>query len=203
MTEVDKALEDIRKTVELTGRSGAETVYLTDVMFDIDTENFAPPSECDFDGATVDFRWFLDCAKVGYTTPHDSPDKSFWLQAFGKDALPYGRCWRLSELYTALESVTSRKAVLFNGNSPEDPPCVLSYHFQRLDGDRLDVTVIMRSSDAAKVLPQDLMMTWFLLRHVANETGLTPGKIKFYISNCHVYYEDMEFPEEHIIDYGE
>lgn len=203
MTSIDKILEDIRKTVELTGRSGAETVYLTDIVFEISTSNFEPPLECDLDGATVDFRWFLSCAEVGYTKPHESPDKSFWLKRFGKDALPYGRCWRLRDLYTALEDQSTRRAVLFNSTSTEEPPCVLSYHFQRDDLKRLDVTVIMRSSDAAKVLPQDTMMAWFLLRHVSNHLKLVPGKIKFYISNCHVFYEDMEFPEENVIDYGE
>ncbi len=64
----------------------------------------------------------------------------------------------------------------------------------------MDVTVSMRSSDVKKVLPQDLLMTWFLLKHIANDNFVDMGSITFNISNAHVYYEDCEWQEENTID---
>jgi thymidylate synthase len=69
-----------------------------------------------------------------------------------------------------------------------------------VDHDRLNVTVTMRSSDVAKVLPQDVAMTWFLLRDVAQMSNLDRGKMTFNIGNAHVYYEDCEWQEEFTID---
>lgn len=198
---IDKILGDVRRSIELHGRSGWETVYRDNVVFTISTEDFMPPIDSDLDGAVVDFDWFLRCSKAGYMQPHPSPDKSFWLRIWGADAEAYGRSWRLEALYTALRNTDSyRKAVLYNPATPENPPCIQLYHFQQLEHDTLDVTVMMRSSDVAKILAQDVLMTWFLQKHVADEVGLKTGKMTFFISNAHIYWEDMEYPEEHSID---
>jgi len=60
--------------------------------------------------------------------------------------------------------------------------------------------VMMRSSDVAKILPQDILMTWFLQKHVAELADLERGKMTFFISNAHIFWEDLEYPEEHSID---
>ena len=58
----------------------------------------------------------------------------------------------------------------------------------------------MRSSDLVKVLPQDTLMTWYLLRHVAKMIDHEVGNITFMISNAHVYYEDLLEPDEFTVD---
>ena len=58
----------------------------------------------------------------------------------------------------------------------------------------------MRSSDVAKCLPQDVAMTRLLAKHVSNMVGLKAGNMTFHIGNAHVFYEDSDFPEEHIFD---
>lgn len=201
IAKIDKILGDVRRSIELHGRSGWETVYRDNVVFTIAREDFEVPLEADIDGAFVDFDWFLRCAEAGYVKPHPSPDKSFWLRIWGENADPYGRTWRFNTLVETLQDPSSyRRAVLYNPYKPEAPPCIQCYHFQELDHGLLDVTVMMRSSDIAKILPQDILMTWFLQKHVAELADLERGKMTFFISNAHIFWEDLEYPEEHSID---
>jgi len=200
-SKIDKVLDDIRKSIELYGRSGWETIYKDNVVFTLPGGEFEPPIDSDIDGAVVDFDWFLKCAKDGCGKPHPSPEKSFWMRFWGKSAEPYGRSWNFNSLYKALEDPAAyRRAVLYNPTSSSEPPCIQCYHFQQLDHNTLDITVMMRSSDVAKVLPQDVLMTWFLQKYVSEQVGLQRGKMTFFISNAHIFYEDLEFPEEHSID---
>ncbi len=60
----------------------------------------------------------------------------------------------------------------------------------------------MRSSDVAKVFPQDVIMSYLLLCHVSNLVDLKPGSITFNLGNAHVYWSDTEFGEEFAIDDG-
>ena len=200
MRTIDKILDNVVKEVELYGRSGADSVYITNMSFTIAEEDFDVPVDADIDGAVVDFDWFLKSAEKGYDISHPSPDKSFWLRHFGKDSYAYGASWRLQELYDQLAKPDAwRRCVLVNPRSI-DPPCIMCYQFLN-DGNRvLDVIVTMRSSDTKKVLPQDVLMTWFLLKHVANAMCLERGSMTFNIANAHVYYEDCEWQEEFTID---
>ena len=201
MTTIDKVLENLVKEVEIYGQCGSDTVFKTNLSFTIDGNDFDVPALADIDGAVVDFDWFLKASERGYEIPHPSPDKSFWLRRFGDDAYSYGSSWSFKALRDHLGKPANwRRAVLTNPRSPEDPPCILCYHFQVIDHRTLDVTVTMRSSDVAKVLPQDVLMTWFLLKHVAKDNCLDRGSITFNIANAHVYYEDCEWQEEFTVD---
>ena len=198
---IDRALENIVKEVEIYGRSGADCVYLTNFSFTLDGSDFDVPIAADIDGVVVDHDWFMKCSEKGISVPHPSPDKSFWLRFFGKDAVPYGTTWNFAALLDHLDKPDHhRKAVLFNFRDAENPPCVLDYQFQQIEHRTLDITVNMRSSDVKKVLPQDVAMTWFLLRDVAKKACMDRGKMTFNLGNAHVYYEDCEWQEEFTID---
>ncbi|NDB65873.1 MAG: hypothetical protein EB168_09440 [Euryarchaeota archaeon] len=202
MKQIDRLIENIRKEVELTGRSGGDCIFKTNVSFSIPDSVFDVPEDSDLDGAFVDFGWFLKAAE-NCSKEHPSPDKSFWLRQFGKDSIPYGLSWRLPQL---LDNITSgdawRRGVLINPFDPLKPPCVLSYQFQCEFHGLLDMTVTMRSCDMVKVLPQDILMSWFLLKHVSEKSGYDRGSMTFNIGNAHIFYDDLELPEEFTFDDG-
>lgn len=198
---IDRILEDVRRSVELTGKSGEKTVFKENVVFTIPCENFEIPDDADLDGAVVDFDWFLKSAEKHTCIEHPSPLKSFWLKFWGEEAIPYGSTWDfLSLKKNLLSHDAQRRGILYNYHDASRPPCVLSYHFQCTEFNKVSVTVFMRSSDFAKVLPQDTLMTWYLLRHVAKLIDHEVGNITFMVSNAHVYYEDLLEPDEFTVD---
>ena len=197
MDSIDNRLENLRREIEIYGHPGLSTVYKTHVLLSFDTRNFDIPSDADHMAAMIDFEWFLECSTNGRVTAHPNPKKSFWIKHFGENAEPYGFRWKFKTLFEKLDRPdTERQAILYNGCGQDNPPCISNYHFQRVGADRLDVSVIMRSSDVVKVLPQDITMSWLLLRHVAKKLDVRTGKMHFYISNAHVYYEDANWPVE-------
>jgi thymidylate synthase len=203
MSDIDRVLGDLQKEIELYGRSGAESIFKTDVVFTISARAFDVPSGADAEGAIIDFEWFLECATNGRVTAHPNPDRSWWLERWGMNAEPYGYRWRFDTLKKHLtESGAERRAVLFNPGGHDKPPCILCYQFQEVNCGVLDCTIFMRSSDVAKVLPQDIAMTRLLVKHVANMVGLKAGNMTFHVGNAHVFYKDCDFPEEHIFDIG-
>jgi len=203
MNTIDRVLENVQKEVELYGRSGADTVFLTDLQFTLSAEDVVPPVNCDREGAICDVSWFFKCAKERMIVPCGNPDTSFFIKFFGRDVLPYGATWHLDVLKEHLNDRDTRRAVLSNHNNPEKPPCVMSYQFQCVDYGTLDCTVNMRSSDVANVLAQDVFMTSLIQTEIAKMVGLEPGKLTFNLGNAHVYYKDLQHTEEFLIDYGD
>jgi len=203
MKQIDKQLENLVKEVELFGRSGGESIFMTNLSFTVGKGDFEVPTNANVKEAISDFKWFLQCARHGIEEPHHNPDSSFWLKTWGPEAQPYGTTWNLRDLADNIQSVDAwRRGMLYNPWSTTNPPCILCYQFQQAEVGVVDVTVSMRSSDIGKVLPQDLMMTYLLLEHVGGLTGLEAGDITFNIANAHVYYEDCEWQEEFAIDDG-
>lgn len=203
MDRIDRILENIRKEVELTGRSGADCVFKDNLQFSIEAKDSIAPLDCDVEGAIADVAWFLKCAKARMVIPHPNPDGSFWLRIFGRNARPYGETWNLEDLKENLASDEAwRRAMLFNYQDPKNPPCVTCYQFQSVTYGTLDCTVSIRSSDVAKILAQDVFMTKLILDYICGTTDYTRGKMTFNLTNAHVYYEDMEWPEENTIDFG-
>jgi len=192
MERTDTILENFQKEVQIAGRSGLDSIYLVNPSFTIKAEEFSCPINSDLDGASADFLWFLECAGAGMSVAHPAPDKSFWRRLWGKDALPYGASWRFETLLRALKDPEKwRRAILYNSSSQESPPCIVCYQFLRRNK-QLDCIVTMRSSDVVKVLPQDTLMVWMLLRHVCNLAELEIGDITFNIGVAHYYWEDLE-----------
>ena len=203
MESIDKKLENLRMEIELYGRPGLDTVYITDVLFSFDTKNFDIPSDADHMAAMIDFEWFLECSINGRVTAHPNPTKSFWVAHFGESAAPYGHRWKLDQLIkNLLQPDTERRAILVNPHDSKEPSCITSYHFQRVEYDRLDVSVSMRSSGVAKILRQDIAMTWLLLKYVARKIDVRTGKMTFFISNAHIHLEDTQWPIENDKSFG-
>ena len=202
MTRIDSVLEKVQEDIELHGKSGAETVFLTNVQFTIPREDFESSVSCDVEGAICDVSWFFKCAKARMDVPCGNPDSSFFIKFFGKGSRPYGSTWNLSELKTHLTDPDTRKAVMLNHSGPEEPACVTGYQFQCLDYGVLDCTTTIRSSDVAKVLAQDVFMTKLILDEISSLTGFESGSITFNIGNAHVYYEDLQYAEEYAVDFG-
>ena len=204
MLRIDRILEDLQRQIELYGKSGSDSVFIDNLQFSIKSGDYEVPLGCDVQGGIVDVAWFFQCAQEHRVVPHPNPDESFWLRFFGKDALPYGHTWKLDALLHNLrEDSAARRCVLSNYNDPYNPPCVSSYQFQAIDYGTLDCTVTLRSSDVAKVLPQDIFMTDLILTQICRWLGFQAGKMTFNLGNAHVYYPDLEYQEEFTIDYGD
>jgi len=203
MNQIDRMLGNLVKEVELYGRSGGDSIFLSNISLVVQPKGYEHPSEADIEGAYIDFNWFLLCSNTGIEEPHPDPDKSFWLRTWGSKAQPYGATWNFEALCTNLNSHHGgRRAILFNPHSSENPPCILAYQFQQEEFGRLDVTITMRSSDVHSVLPQDIMMTRLLLEHVCHLTEMEPGEMTFNFGNAHVYWEDCQWQEDYTIDDG-
>ncbi len=203
MHQTDRILENLRKEVELYGRSGPDCVFKTNISFSISNKEFHVPTDCDFDGACQDFDWFVRCEDHRMWIAHPDPDSSWLLKHFDSDALPYGITWDFPLLFDTLRTPEKwRQAILFNPQHLRVPSCILAYQFQEVDWSVLDVTITLRSSDIAKVLPQDVMMTRLLLEKVATTLGKRVGTMTFNMGNAHIYYEDLEWPDEFTDDVG-
>lgn len=200
-SHIDRILDDVRRSVELTGKSGESTVFKENIVFTIPCENFEIPDDADLDGAVVDFDWFLKCAEKHGSMDHPSPAKSFCIRTWGEEVKPYGSTWNLQALKENLLSHDSqRRGLLYNYHNASRPPAILDYHFQCNEFNKVSCTVFCRSMDMSNVLPQDTLMTWYLLRHVAKMIDHEVGSITFMVSNAYVYYEDLLEPEEFTVD---
>lgn len=203
MTEIDRLLEQVQRDVELKGKSGSEAVFLTDVQLRFSSETLEVAPTCDVEGAICDVSWFFKCAKEGKVVPCGNPDTSFWHKFFGEKAHPYGHTWDIDALKTHFIDPDTRRGVLINHSDSACPPCVLCYQFHCSEYGVLDCIATLRSSDVANVLAQDLFMTKLILDEISKMTGFIPGAITFNIGNAHVYYNDLQFTEEFILDYGD
>ena len=203
MTEIDRLLEKVQLDVETHGASGAQTVFLTNLQFTVPQGSFEAPSACDVEGAICDTSWFFKCAREGEVVPCGNPNASFWMKTFGTDAVPYGDTWDLDAIKMHLEDPDSRQAILWNRIDYISPPCVISYQFQCVRYKVLDCTLNLRSSDVANILAQDVFMTRLILEQVCKMVGFEPGSITVNLGNAHVFYRDLQFTEEFVIDYGD
>lgn len=203
MKRIDRILENVQKEVELYGKSGADNVFKTNVQFTISREDFDAPASCDVEGAICDVSWFFKCAKERMIVPCGNPDTSFFIKFFGKDFVPYGSSWHLPGLLDHLKDPDTRRAVLLNSAGSEQPACVTGYQFLCSDYGVLDCIVTMRSSDVVNVLAQDLFMSGLILKEICSLSGYEPGSLTLNLGNAHVYYRDLQFTEEFLIDFGE
>ena len=203
MKKIDNILENIQKEVEIYGRSGSDRIFKDNLQFSISPEDYDTPSLADEEAGIGDVAWFFTCARKGLIVPCPNPDRSFWIEHFGKDAIPYGPGWNVDRLIENLKTDgKERRAVLCNGSFGDTPPCILSYQFQNLTYNSLDLTVNMRSSDVANVLPQDVFMSGIILENIASSVDLEVGKMTFILANAHVKYSDTLYAEEFSMDTG-
>ena len=204
MERIDRILENVQKEVEIYGRSGGDCVFKDNLQFSIKAKDFKVPQNANLAEARSDVDWFLQCAKRGMTLSHPNPDVSFWIRTFGEDALPYGPSWNFEAVKeNLLDEDCWRRVLLFNHQHLSRPPCVICYQFQVVNYGTLDCTVTLRSSDVVNVLAQDVLMSKMILDYVCSLVGYEPGKMTFSLANAHVFYRDMEYADEHLIEYGD
>lgn len=199
--DISSILENVRISVETTGKSGRDSVYLDNVSFRVNANKLDVPYGSSLMLAENDVDWFFESAGDDVWESPPPPEESWWVDTFGAAAEPYGSSWWLNRLYSYLTTPGyERRAVLLN----PDGSCVVCYQFQPVDhrvgGVHLDMTVTMRSSDVTNCLPQDVLMSQLILRRIANEVEMTPGWITFNIANAHVKWDDLEIQEEFDID---
>jgi len=203
MKKIDNILENIQKEVEICGRSGSDRIFKDNLQFSISPEDYDTPSLADEEAGIGDVAWFFTCARKGLIVPCPNPDRSFWIKHFGSNAIPYGPGWNIDRLIENLKTDgKERRAVLCNGSFGDTPPCIISYQLQNLTYNQLDLTVNMRSSDVANVLPQDVFMSGVILENIADSVELEVGKMTFILANAHVKYRDTLYSEEFSMDTG-
>ena len=78
------------------------------------------------------------------------------------------------------------------------PPCHLMWNVTALDG-KLNLCWMQRSCDFALGVPFNVASYGLLLHLLCKETGLREGKLTGFLSNCHIYTNQIEGVKE-IID---
>lgn len=131
----------------------------------------------------------------------------YWA-AYGEDLGPiYGAQWRnfngvdqLNELIFGLATNPESRRHIMSTWNPADlskmvlPPCHILTQFN-VDNDVLEQIVYMRSVDIILGLPYDIIVYAGLQMLLANQLGLTAGKLKFFFGNAHIYQNHIEAAE--------
>ena len=123
-----------------------------------------------------------------------------WRHHFGRDQL---QC-----AITALRKDRSNRQIwvtawdasqdgLTNIGYYKNVPCPLGFMLNTI-GDKLNMTVIIRSSDTVVGLPYDVMMYTLLLSALAKSIGLPTGKIFFMLNHAHIYKSHYALAERMI-----
>lgn len=112
-----------------------------------------------------------------------------WRTQFGRD--------QLMEAIEALRKDRSNRQVwvtawdaatdgLNNIGKCKNMPCILGFMLNTI-GNKLNMMVVLRSSDTVVGLPYDVLMYSFLLCALAKSIGVPTGKIFFALSHAHIY----------------
>ena len=75
---------------------------------------------------------------------------------------------------------------LLNIGKYKNMPCILGFMLSTI-GNKLNMTVILRSSDTVVGLPYDILMYAFLLCALSKAIGVPAGKIFFILNHAHIY----------------
>jgi len=125
---------------------------------------------------------------------------------FGATGLDQGRGWvggcdQIKELVDGLRrNPNSRRHIVTAWNPMEVPamklpPCHPFWQCQ-VDGDRLHLSLYMRSCDAFLGLPFNLASYALLLSMLAQVTGLVPGEVIISFGDLHIYSNHFEQVKE-------
>lgn len=132
------------------------------------------------------------------------PNAEAWRPGQGDVGRIYGPQWRswanqfgddIDQITELVEGIrndpSSRRHVLtaWNPAELEDgclPPCHILSQFV-VDAGTLHCLVYMRSVDVCLGLPADMILYGALLAIIAQETGKSPGMLKFFFGDCHIY----------------
>nr|DAU48595.1 MAG TPA: hypothetical protein [Caudoviricetes sp.] len=89
---------------------------------------------------------------------------------------------------------------LLNIGKYKNMPCIIGFMLNTI-GNKLNMTVVIRSSDTVVGLPYDTMMYAFLLCALAKSIGVPTGKIFIVLSHAHIYSAHYELVQRMISSY--
>jgi thymidylate synthase len=145
--------------------------------------------------------------KVKYANDEDTKSKMLAENDLGKI---YGYQWRnfnsqgidqLKHIVETLKTNKSDRRLLCSAWNPVQldeqalPPCHVMWHVFALE-DTLHLCWLQRSVDTCLGLPANVMSYALLLHLLCLETGLKPGKVTGFLSNCHIYVNQIEGARE-------
>lgn len=145
--------------------------------------------------------WFLNGdTNIKYLKDNNVNIWDLWADSNGDLGKTYGYQLRNynskgDQLEYIINEIKSNKysrrilANLWNYSDIKDtalPPCHYAFQFNVFKN-KLNLTVNMRSCDLAIGFPNDFCFYACLLLVIAKETNIKPGKICFFISNAHIY----------------
>lgn len=122
---------------------------------------------------------------------------------YGKQWRDFGGVDQIAQCRELLKNDPwSRRAVVTAMNPPEEPrmclpPCHTNFQFNRV-GNRLDLTIYMRSVDVCLGLPSDIALYYTLLILMAQDVKLDVGMMHFAFGNAHVYEAHAHQLENHL-----
>jgi len=133
-----------------------------------------------------------------------------WAKADGSISVDYGNAWfdcngfdQIAALKYALAANPNDRRMIVSGWRPwmlselDLPCCHYSYQFNVSDG-KLNMVWTQRSLDLMIGTPADIILAAIWVITLANEFGLTPGKVKMDFGDCHVYEEHFEAAERYL-----
>ena len=133
---------------------------------------------------------------------------NLWADEEGKLDIDYGNTWfdfngfdQIADLKDKLANNPTDRRMLINSWRPGAklslPCCHYSYQFYVSEG-QLDMIWTQRSVDMMVGLPSDIVFAAAWLIAIANEFGLTPGKVKMDLGDCHVYEPHLTAAGEYV-----
>ena len=157
---------------------------------------------------TQDTAFIKEYSKM-WTKFEDEPGKVIpaygyrWRHHFGRD--------QLQGAIDALKKDRSNRQVwvtawdaaqdgLDNIGHYKNVPCPLGFMLNTI-GNKLNMTVVIRSSDTIVGLPYDVMMYTFLLCALSKSIGVPAGKIFFVLNHAHIYANHYDIAERMLRSY--
>lgn len=164
-----------------------------------------------FDKAYHEYRWIRD----GLTTTKYLNDNGIkWWNQYANEKGELGKTYgyqlrNFNDEIDQLEHVhkelrmNSRRAhvTLWNPSELNEtplPPCYTGFTFMR-QGDKLNLSVQMRSSDLMLGLPYDILVMYFFLLDIAKFNELKPANLCFQITNAHIYENHLKQLNEYTV----
>ena len=193
-------LKDVLKNGELRETRNGHTLSLFGTSLTFDMEKIGLPvlslRRIFTKGIVGEFRGFLADAKT--VQELGCPYWKLWAKEDGSLNLDYPPREQLDAVIESIKNdPMSRRHIinLWDHTHLDDlslPCCHFNYQFYVRNG-KLDMIWTQRSVDVAVGLPSDFILAALYVKHIADATGLKPGRITMNFGDTHIY-------EEHIID---
>jgi thymidylate synthase len=134
-----------------------------------------------------------------------------WADDSGQLKLDYGNAWldwngtnQLDMLRDSLKNNPNDRRMLVTGWNPENladlslPCCHILYQWHVSVDGKLNMIWYQRSADTMVGIPSDAILaaTWNIL--IANEVGLTPGKVTMVFGDTHIYEEHWDTVKDYL-----